>query len=122
MTQHRPINLLKDVGSNVKCEIGPNSEDGHPRVEGGVVDLAQSEPVGHDWLSLWFAIGDDVRCVDQLQVPEVADRAATVVGVDDLRTEDPLMQASLGHPLDIPSRVFVKVGSGLHEALTGVES
>ena len=57
--QHRSIRLCEDVATDLDQVVGPYAED--VGIEGGVMDLAEREPIGHDRLTLHMGVGQDVR-------------------------------------------------------------
>ncbi len=97
MLQHRAINLVEDVAADSDLEVRPHTE--HVGVESAVVDRAQREAVGHDRRPALLRVRDDVRGVEQLNVLEPAHRARALVGAEDLRAEDRLVQAQVRQAL-----------------------
>ena len=59
------------------------------------MDLAHGQAVWDDRLSVGFPVLDDVGGIQQLDVPEPADRAAAVVGEKHLAAKHALMEAAL---------------------------
>ena len=93
--QHPSVDLLQDVVPDVQGQVGSDPQD--QAVERGVVNFAQAEAVGHDWLTVGSTVADDVRRVEELRVGDPADAAATTVGKQHLTTEHALMEPCLGH-------------------------
>ena len=57
------------------------------------MDLAQGQAIAHGRHPVLIPIFDDVRRVKQLEMPERADGALTLIGAHDDRAKDPLVQA-----------------------------
>lgn len=55
--EHRTIDFIEDVVPNLYLVIGRDTQD--PDVIRSVVNLAQAESVGDDWLAV-LTVGDDV--------------------------------------------------------------
>ena len=68
--QHRPIVLVQNLSPNLDDVVGPDA-DKLP-VEGGVVQLAEREPVLNARLTAGLCVWNDVGGVEQLLVAEPA--------------------------------------------------
>src|SRR3712207_2659018 len=60
--EHRAIDLFENVPTNVNNQVRPHTED--VSVVGGVVDLAERDPIRDDRQSLLVGISDDVRRIE----------------------------------------------------------
>jgi hypothetical protein len=89
--EHRAVDLVHEVSIDLHDVVGGDPEQ--LAVIGGVVDLAEAEPVRDDGVSAVLPIADDVRRVEQVGVLEKADGAAPVVGADHASAELWLVQA-----------------------------
>ncbi|GAA4871926.1 hypothetical protein GCM10025788_07270 [Serinicoccus chungangensis] len=63
MPEHRTVNLFENVSAYLDCEIWPDAHD--PRVERGMVQLAQGQPIANGGFSKFVTIRDDVCSVKQ---------------------------------------------------------
>nr|WP_084956277.1 DEAD/DEAH box helicase family protein [Thermoactinospora rubra] len=93
--EHRPVDLFEDIGPYLDHQVGTNPED--VLVIGGMVDLAQRQPVGHRGDAAFLPVRDDVGGIKQRQMPEVAHRAARLVRLDHPLPEDRLVEPPPGH-------------------------
>lgn len=91
VTEHRTVLLGEDVTANLNDKIGSYAED--VAVEGGVVDLAQRQAVGHYGLAERIGVRNDVGGVEQLAFAQAANGASGAVGSDDSVTEAGLVEA-----------------------------
>ncbi len=66
VSQHRPVGLLQHVTSHLRHPVGSHPHD--VGVVGGMVDLAEGQPVG-DLMGPALGIGDDVGGIQQLPMP-----------------------------------------------------
>jgi hypothetical protein len=119
VSEHRAIDLVEDVLSDMHGQVRSDTED--VAVEGGVVDLAEGKAVGNDRCSMGLPVGDDVRRVQQLGVSETTQGAARVVGGEHPGTEHRLVQADLVDPLDVPSHLGLELSAGRDQTLALVE-
>jgi len=87
-----------------------------------MMDLAHGKSVGYDWLAVRLAVLDDVCSVEQLQVPNPANAAATVVREQYLAPEDTLVQTSFSCALHVAPRILVDNYPRRHEPLALIES
>ena len=62
VSQHRSVDLLEDVRTDLDLQVGPDAED--VPVERRMVDLAERESVGDDRLTSGVAIRQDVGGVE----------------------------------------------------------
>ena len=81
MPKHGAVLFFEHVTTNVNTGIGIYSQ--HVRIVRAVMDFAESDPVGHNRLTAWVAVGKDVGGVQQLDMAQAADSAALVVGPQD---------------------------------------
>ena len=75
--QHRSVDLGKDVGADLDYVVGADAED--VGVERRVVNLTKGQAVAHDRIPVLVTIRQDVRGVEQLDVPQVAHAALVPV-------------------------------------------
>jgi hypothetical protein len=80
--EHWPVRLPQNIQPKIYHEIRADAED--VSIEGRVVKQAERYSVGHDRLASWIAVGQDVGRLEQLQVPEPANRASLLI-----RPQDP---------------------------------
>ena len=78
VSEHGAVDLGEDVAPDLDLEVRPDSQD--VAVEGGVVDLAEGQSVGHFRDAQCFAVTDDVRRVEELAVLQAADGACMSIG------------------------------------------
>src|SRR4051812_10486302 len=78
MPQHRAVDLGEDVLPNVDACVRIDTHN--VRVVRRVMDLAQPETVGDEWLAAWIPILEDVRRIEQLAVAQSANRALLAIG------------------------------------------
>lgn len=97
--EHRAIDLVQQFAVDPDLEPGRDAEKAP--VEGGVVNLAQRQPIGNDRIATLLRIADDVGGVEQLGVSQSAHRALTAVCVEHLLAEDGLVETLSGHPSGI---------------------
>ena len=88
--QRWPVLFSQQIGAHLHDVVGSNAEE--VAVEGGVMELAQRQPVRDGWFSL-VGVGHDVRGVEQLRVPETAEGALAPVGVEDALPKRALVEA-----------------------------
>ena len=69
---------------------------------------AESKPVHHSGHAFLLAILHDVRCLNQRGLAEGADRAAMLVGPEDVLAETLLVKSKL----DLSKRVASRIGRG----------
>jgi hypothetical protein len=62
VSQHRSVDLLEDVRTDLDLQVGPDAED--VPVERCMVDLAERESVGDDRLTSGVAIRQDVGGIE----------------------------------------------------------
>lgn len=91
---HRTIDLGQQLCRHLEDQLGAHPDE--VVVEGGMVDLAQREPVWHHRLAPGGRIRQDVRRVQQVRRPQPTDRAAPLVGPQDPSREERLVQPLLG--------------------------
>jgi len=58
MPKHRPVDFFQHVEAHGDLEVGRDADE--VAVEGGMVELAQRETVGNDWLPQGMAVREDV--------------------------------------------------------------
>jgi hypothetical protein len=105
--EHRAIDLGEHVTPHLHHMVGPDPDD--VRVEGGVVQLAEGKPVGHDSSSLWMAVRQDVGCVEELRVlSQTTDGASHAVGLKHSRPKTGLVHAFLYQPDRIATKAGVR--------------
>ena len=73
MAQHRTVLLAQDVLANLDDKIRANAED--VPVEGGMVKLAKGKTIWNGPLSERMPVRQDVRGVQELQMPKATNRA-----------------------------------------------
>ena len=93
VNQHRPILLLEDVAPNLDDPVRADANE--QPIECGVMELAQRKSVRYSRVSSRFAVGHDVGGVEQLVVPEAAERALSSVRSQHPFTKPPLMEPDL---------------------------
>ena len=93
VNQHRPILLLEDVAPDLDDSVRADANE--QPVECGVMELAERKSVRYPRVSSWFAVGHDVGGVEQLVVPEAAERALSSVRSQHPFTKPPLMEPDL---------------------------
>src|SRR5690606_3267994 len=76
--QHRPVDLGQDVSAHVDHVVGPDADDVH--VVRGMMDLAESEPVGNHRVTPRVPGRQDVSRVEQRRVAQAPQRAPGAVG------------------------------------------
>ena len=104
--EHWAIDLRKHVPPHLYHVIGPDPDD--VRIEGGVVQLAEGKPVGHDRSSLWMAVRQDVGRVQELRVlSQTTDGAPHAVGLEYSRPKGSLVHAFLDQPDGIATQASV---------------
>ncbi|MCI0458172.1 MAG: hypothetical protein L0Z62_14505 [Gemmataceae bacterium] len=64
VSQHRPVGLAEDVAADLGRQVGSDPQD--EPVEGGVVQLAERQPVGDDGSALRVPVREDVRRVSRV--------------------------------------------------------
>lgn len=99
VAEHRAVLLLEDVVPDLDHQVRPDAED--VPIEGGVVDLAQRNPIGDHRVAVRMPIREDVRGLEQFDVPQPANRAALTVGPEDAGTKLLLMHPPLGEHRDV---------------------
>jgi hypothetical protein len=72
--RHRPVDLVQQVGPDLDHQVGPDAE--HVAVVGGVVDLAERQPVPHGGDSCFFTVRNDVGRVKELVMSQCTHRIA----------------------------------------------
>ena len=87
MQQHRSVLLFQDVSSHHDDAVRAHANE--VLVVGSVMKLAKREHIRNRGLAA-FAVGDDVRGIKELAVPQAAKRTLGPV-----RTENPLSERSL---------------------------
>ena len=93
VNQHRPILLLEDIAPDFDDSVRADANE--QTIECGVMKLAECKSVRYPWVSSWFAVGHDVGGVEQLVVPEAAERALGAVRSQHPFTKPPLMEPDL---------------------------
>jgi hypothetical protein len=89
VAQHWSVALVKDVRTDLDDVIGSDAED--VGVERGVMDLAERETVGYDWIAALVLVGKDVRGVEQSVVVQAAHGAAPSIRAEDIAPEPGLV-------------------------------
>lgn len=102
--QHRAVSFLEDVEPKVHATIRPDAQD--IRVKCGMVQLAQGQPILDNRFSARVAIRQDVRCVEQFLVPQMADGTVLSVCPENALPEDHLMDTLSRLPRHVPSSDF----------------
>ena len=68
ISEYGAIGFLEHIIADMDYVIGCHPYD--EAIKRSVVELAESDTVGNAWLSFRAAIGDDVRCIEQLFVSQ----------------------------------------------------
>lgn len=97
--EHRPVDLAQHVGPDLDPKIRSYAQ--YVAVVCGVMDLAQREPVRYDGQPSWVTIGQDVGGIQQVGMPELAQRTPGPVRTQNPGSEDGLVQPMPGEPLDV---------------------
>jgi hypothetical protein len=111
MQQHRPICLQQDVFTHLDLAVGGDPED--VGIERRVMELAQCDAIRNRWNASWVAIGQNVRCLEQLLVTQPTDGAVHAVRGNYSLTERALVQAFLDRRGDVPSCAVARVFSNV---------
>jgi hypothetical protein len=90
MLQHRTVDLVKEF--RIDDHLIVRTDPHEIAIVGGVVDLAQSNPVGNHGITIRFGITDDMSCIKQLSMPQSAHCARSRVRIQNLLSKDWLMQ------------------------------
>src|SRR3954463_2481757 len=104
--EHRAIGLGENRGAHFDRVVGPNREE--EPIERGVVQLAERETVANDRLALELAVRGDVRSIEQLVVPQPAQRASLLVRTHHALTKSNQVKAAAergGHIC--PTRLWI---------------
>src|SRR5690606_22911376 len=104
MLQHRPVLFLENVCTYFDDRVWPNSDE--VAVEGGVMDLAQSQAVPNLRHAAWVTIGDDVARIEQLAVAQPTESALVSVGCQHTFAKRLLVKAGLDGSRDISASCF----------------
>lgn len=91
MDEHGAIDLMQHLEADLDDENGTDPDD--VAIEGWMMELAQRQTVGNGWLSQRVTVGQDVRRVKELVVPEPADCAGLVIGAYNSLAELRLVKA-----------------------------
>jgi hypothetical protein len=94
VTQHRSIDLFQNVSTDLDEKLGCDPKD--MTVEGGVMQLAQSDAIWNHWLTTRVPVGKNVRRLQQLRVTQMADRAVLPICAQNTLAEGLLMQTADG--------------------------
>jgi hypothetical protein len=90
MLQHRSINLLKEF--RVDDHLIVRTDTHEIAIVSGVVNLAQSNPVGNHGIPIRFRVTDDMSSIKQLRVLQAAHCARSRVRIQNLLSKDGLVQ------------------------------
>ena len=66
--QHRSVDFGQDIGADLDDTIRTNTKD--VLIVSRMVNLAHRETIADDWNPFLKAVGDDVRSVQQLAMPQ----------------------------------------------------
>src|SRR5262245_61168469 len=105
--EHRPILFPKDIVSNLDFKIRLDAEN-RP-IKGAVMEAAEGQAVGNDRLTVRMSVRQDMRCVQEFGVFQLADGAALPVSIDYLVAESALVQALLDRACCVPTSVDIRV-------------
>jgi hypothetical protein len=93
--QHRSVVLLAKPARDVHASGGVDPQE--VPVVGEVVNRTEREPVDYGGNAFWRRVRHDVRRLDEFALPEGADRAAMLVGPEDIISEALLVETGLHH-------------------------
>jgi hypothetical protein len=99
MDEHRAVDLIKDISSNVDRQVRRDTEN--VRVERRVVELAERKPIANGRFALWMAVRQDVSGFEQLRMLQVAHGTTSPIRLEHAFSEPLLMQSSLDDGADI---------------------
>lgn len=77
MLEHGSILLKQNVGANMNSRVGIYAQD--VCIECRMVDLAQTETIRNDWFAFRMSISQDMRRVQQVDMPKSTNRAPFVI-------------------------------------------
>jgi hypothetical protein len=93
--QHGTIDFAKKLGIDYYLAIGSYPHE--VPVISGMVDFAERDTVGYDWITPRLRVADDVGGVKKLRMFQVTYCASTRLGVQNLLPKDRLMDAVWSH-------------------------
>jgi hypothetical protein len=93
VAKHRAVALLEHLRVNLDNIIRPDPYQ--EMIEGGMVNLAEGESVGHRGIPCGVSVRDDVRSVEKITVAEAAEGALVTICAKDALPESPLVQTDL---------------------------
>ena len=91
MLKHRPVHLIHQSLIDPDDQVRSDAQE--TPVKSGVMDLAEGHPVGHYGMSVIRCIPDDVRSIEELDVFESTNRAASSVSVEHTLPKKRLMES-----------------------------
>lgn len=101
MDEHRAIDFVQDILTNVDRVVGTNTED--VGIECRVMQFAERDAVGHARHPICRRVADDVRCVEEFLSLQPADCAGPMIGLEDSLPEFLLMESLLNNACGIPT-------------------
>lgn len=104
------ISLFEDVSPDLDDAVRADTDE--VAIEGHVMELAQRQSITNEGGTLGFRVGHYVRCIEQLLVPEPAQRALVPVRLEDSLPERSLMESLANGGRDVlpSSRLPLIVG------------
>jgi len=87
--KHWTITLVEHVLSNLDDQVGADTEN--VVIKRGVMEFTQSESVTDPGLSPRMSIGKDMRGIEELLMPQTANRAALSIRLNHSHSEALLM-------------------------------
>jgi hypothetical protein len=78
MSEHWTVALVEDIQTDIDCQVRPHPQN--VRIKGGMMEFAERDPIGNDWLPFRMPVGQYVRGVQQLSVRQPAHRATLPIG------------------------------------------
>ena len=100
MTEHGTVDFVEQVLIDVDRELGRDAQE--VAIICGVMDLAETETVGHDRFTTRFPVADDMRGIQKVEVFQRTDRTGCAVRTNNSPAEHGLVEAYLDHAVGIP--------------------
>lgn len=101
MLKHRPVDFFEDINTHFDAVVGRDANN--VGIECRVMELAQGQSIRDTRLPLRVAIRDNVRCLQQLMMPQAANRAVLAIPREHPLPERLLVEPLAHKPGDVPS-------------------
>lgn len=99
MNEHGTVYFFKYVGPQRDAEFGADPE--YVPVECRVMESAEGYSIGNNGISLWMRVREYVRCFQEFDVPQPANRTTVLIGAKHTLSERLLMKALSRQPCNI---------------------